>query len=111
MRHVNPNRAGLSVAAVLAGWHAVWALLVASGVAQQAMESAYALHAMKADAVVVPFNSVMAGLLILATAVIGYVSGFMAAFTWNCLERWSAHEEMSARPADASRQSATRHAA
>ena len=111
MGHVSPNRVGLSVAAVLAGWHVVWSLLVAFGAAQQVLDTAYTLHAMKNDAVVGPFNPVTAGLLILATGLIGYVSGFGAAFTWNCLQRWCACDAISARPASSSSQQTPRQAA
>lgn len=111
MGNVSANRVGLSVAAVLAGWHAVWSLLVASGTAQQVLDVAYALHGMKNDALVRPFDPMMAGLLILATAVIGYVSGFVAAFTWNCLSRWSATETIASRPVAPSSQAKPRQAA
>ena len=55
MAHIHPNRAGLAFAAVLAGWHAVWALLVAFGGAQKVLDFAYKLHFMESDAVVGPF--------------------------------------------------------
>lgn len=90
MGYVHPNRVGLSVAAVLGGWHVVWSLLVATGAAQRVLDVAYRLHGMKTDAVVGPFDPGTAALLVLVTAAIGYVSGAVAAITWNCLEAWCA---------------------
>lgn len=84
---VNANRVGLACAAVLAGWHAVWLALVASGVAQQVYDFAFRLHGMQSDAVVGSVDPFMAGGLLLATGGIGYVSGFGATWVWNCLER------------------------
>lgn len=86
MGRVSPNRVGLSVAAVVAGWHVVWSLLIAFGGAQRVLEFAYKLHSMKAEAVVGPFNFATAALLVLVTAILGYVSGAVAAITWNCLQ-------------------------
>lgn len=109
MGHVNPHRAGLSFAAVLGGWHLVWSLLVAAGVAQRVLDFAYALHGMKTDAVVGPLDPATAGLLVLVTAVLGYVSGAGAAFTWNCLDSWSVHRAARPRSGTGWAASSTRH--
>ena len=111
MGRISPNRVGLSVAAVVAGWHVVWVLLVASGAAERVLAFAYALHAMKAEAVVGPFNPAMAGLLILVTGLIGYVSGAVAAVTWNCLQRWCAREAVGSPPVAGSAKAPPRQAA
>jgi len=111
MGSVSPNRVGLSVAAVLGGWHVVWSLLVASNAAQRVLEFAYAMHAMKADTAVGPFDPAMAGLLILTTALIGYVSGAVAAITWNCLQSNCARDTACSSPATGSAQSPPRQAA
>lgn len=88
MGAVSANRLGLSVAAVLAGWHAVWLALVASGAAQQVFDFAYRLHGMKPDAVVGTLDPGLGALLLLATGAIGYISGFGGAWVWNCLQRF-----------------------
>lgn len=90
MGHIHPNRAGLAFAAILASWHAVWALLVAFGGAQNVLDFAYKLHFMKSDAVVGPFDPTMAALLVATTGLIGYASGFGLAAVMNCLHSWSA---------------------
>lgn len=111
MKRVSPNRVGLSVAAVLGGWHVVWSLLVAFGGAQRVLEVAYALHSMKAEAAVGPFNLETASLLVLVTAILGYVSGAVAALTWNCLDWFRPGEAICSRPAvDATRSQSGRAA-
>jgi hypothetical protein len=59
--------------------------LVAAGAAQRVADFVLRLHAMKSDVVVEPFNAGAAALLLLATAVLGYLGGAVAALLWNCL--------------------------
>jgi hypothetical protein len=40
---------------------------------------------MKSEVVVEPFDAGAAGVLLLATAVLGYLGGAVAAVLWNCL--------------------------
>jgi len=93
MGHVYPNRAGLAVAAILAGWHLVWSLLVALGLGQQVMDIAFQMHFMKSEAVIEPFNLAMAGMLLAVTAVVGYLTGAGLALAWNCLHWWNRVEK------------------
>jgi len=85
MGFVDPNRLGIVAAVMLTAWHAVWMTLVAAGVAQRVAEFVLRLHAMKPEVVVQPFDAGAAALLLVATAVLGYVAGAVAAMLWNCL--------------------------
>ena len=85
MGYVDPNRLGIVMAVLLTAWHGVWMTLVAAGVAQRVADFVLRLHAMKSDVVVEPFDAGAAGVLLLATAVLGYVGGAVAALLWNCL--------------------------
>jgi len=85
MGNVDPNRLGIVAAVLLTAWHGVWMALVAAGVAQRVADFVLRLHAMKSDVVVEPFDPGAAALLLLATAVLGYVGGAAAALLWNCL--------------------------
>jgi hypothetical protein len=85
MGHIAVNRAGLTLAGVLAAWHAIWAVLAATGTAQRVYDFAFKLHFMRSDATVVPFDASTAGLLLLATAAVGYVTGVALAVVWNGL--------------------------
>lgn len=111
MGFVKANRAGLSVAAVLAGWHAVWLALVAGGGAQRVVEFIFRMHGMKADVAIGGVDPLMAGLLLLSTAAVGYVSGFAAAAVWNCLERLQGPEVSAAGRTAAAAASTPRQAA
>jgi hypothetical protein len=85
MGYVDPNRLGIVAAVLLTAWHGVWMTLVAAGVAQRVADFVLRLHAMKSEVVVEPFDAGAAGLLLLVTAVLGYLGGAVAAVLWNCL--------------------------
>ena len=85
MGHVHMHRAGLTVAGVLVGWHAIWAGLSAFGLAQAAYDFVRRIHFMQPDASMAPFDAASAGLLLLVTAAVGYVTGASLAAVWNCL--------------------------
>jgi hypothetical protein len=85
MGYVDPNRLGIVAAVLLTVWHGIWMTLVAAGVAQRVADFVLRMHAMKSDVVVEPFNAGSAAMLLLATAVLGYVGGAAAAALWNCL--------------------------
>jgi len=109
MGPISVNRAGLSVAAVIAGWHVAWTLLAASGWAQPLVDLVYRLHFLKSEAIVGPFDMATAALLVLVAAVVGYAAGASLALTWNCLTWWGESagarrsEAMASRPAGAGR--------
>lgn len=85
MGHVDANRLGIVAAVMLTAWHGIWLTLVASGQAQKVADFVLRMHAMKSEVVVEPFNPAMAGLLLVATAALGYIGGVAAAALWNCL--------------------------
>ena len=85
MGHIQVNRAGLTLAGVLAAWHALWAMLAATGTAQRVYDFVYKLHFMQSDATVGAFDWPTAGMLILTTAAVGYLTGATLAIVWNCL--------------------------
>jgi hypothetical protein len=85
MAHIDPNRLGIVAAAMLTAWHGVWLVLVASGQAQRVADFVLRMHQMKSEMVVAAFDPMMAALLLLATAILGYVGGVAAAALWNCL--------------------------
>lgn len=85
MGHIHVHRAGLTVASVLAGWHAIWAGLSAVGLSQSAYDFVRRIHFMQPDASMTPFDATSAGLLLLVTAVVGYGTGAALAAVWNCL--------------------------
>jgi hypothetical protein len=87
MGNISPNRAGLVLGALLGGWHLLWSLLVALGVAQPLIDFLFWIHFIKPVYVIEPFAIGRAAILVLVTAGIGYITGFVFALLWNRLHR------------------------
>lgn len=85
MERIGVNRAGLTLAVVLAGLHVIWGGLVAIGAAQPLIDFVFRIHMMEADAVVGEFAFGPAILLLLVTAAVGYGVGAALAATWNLM--------------------------
>ena len=83
----NPNRAGLVVGALIGGWHLVWSLLVLLRWAQPIIDFIFWAHMIEPIYVIKSFNSLAAITLIVITAAIGYIFGFVGAIIWNKLHR------------------------
>ncbi|MGZ4974255.1 MAG: hypothetical protein ACXWDN_15960, partial [Limisphaerales bacterium] len=73
----NPNKVGLVIAALIAGWHVAWSLLVLVGWAQSILDFIFWAHMNKPVYFVKPFDPTAAVALIVITSVIGYVFGFL----------------------------------
>jgi hypothetical protein len=83
----NPNKVGLVIGALLAGWHFFWALLILLGWAQPILDFIFWAHMIKPVYVVRPFDAGAAVTLIVVTFALGYVFGFFGAVIWNRLHR------------------------
>jgi hypothetical protein len=83
----NPNKVGLVIGALMGAWHFLWSLLVVLGWAQPILDFIFWAHMIKPVYSVKPFDALAAAVLILITAVIGYVFGFLGAIIWNRLHR------------------------
>ena len=70
----NPNKVGLVIAALIAGWHVIWSVLVLIGWAQPILDFIFWAHMIKPVYFVKPFDPMAAVVLIVITAVIGYIS-------------------------------------
>jgi len=70
---------------LIGGWHFVWSLLVGIGWAQPIIDFIFWAHMIKPVYFVKPFDPVAAVTLILITAVMGHVFGFVGAVIWNRL--------------------------
>ena len=75
------------IGAVIAGCHLVWSVLVLIGWAQPIIDFIFWAHMIKPVYVVKPFDPAAAGALIVITAAIGYLFGFLGAVLWNRLDR------------------------
>lgn len=83
MKAVHPIRAGVTLAALLGGWHLCWALLVATGSAQTVIDFVLWMHFIKPVYIVGTFNLAIALVLIAVTTVLGFVLGFVFSVLWN----------------------------
>ncbi len=87
MDEINPNRAGLVLGALMGGWHLLWSVLVALGVAQPLINFIFWIHFIKPVYVIEPFAFGRAAMLVLVTAGIGYLTGLAFGMIWNRVHR------------------------
>jgi len=92
MGRVNPNRLGIVLAVMMAAWHGLWLVLVATGVGQTVADFILRLHFMEPDVTVQPFTVGGAAALLAVAAAAGYVAGVIGGSLWNCLSAWCVHE-------------------
>jgi hypothetical protein len=84
---LNPNKAGVALGVLMGGWHFLWSLLVATGVAQVLLDFVFWIHFIKPVYVVETFRIELAAILVLVTASIGYLFGWCFAAIWNWMRR------------------------
>ena len=84
---INANKAGLALGALLGLFHLSWALLIAFGWAQPAIDFVLWLHMIKPFMTVEAFSLGRAAGLVVFTAAFGYVLGCVFAVLWNRAHR------------------------
>ena len=84
-RAIGPHKAGLALGTLLGGWHLLWSVFVALGVAQIILDFIFWMHFIKPVYIVQPFNLPIAAVLIVATSALGYLVGCGFALVWNRL--------------------------
>lgn len=87
MKKLDRNKAGLTFGALLGVWHALWAALVATGLAQGLLDFVFYLHFIKPPYTIAEFSAGTAVMLIVVTTAIGYFLGWLFAAIWNRLHR------------------------
>jgi hypothetical protein len=68
---------------LIGSWHALWAGLVWAGAAQPVIDFIFRLHMITPPYRIAAFDPGLAVALVLVTAIIGYVLGWVAAVIWN----------------------------
>ncbi len=84
---LNPNKTGLALGGLFALSHAGWSVLVAIGLAQALLDFVYSIHFLSNPFVVEAFSLTTALTLVVFTAVVGYVFGWVFALIWNKLHK------------------------
>ncbi len=84
---LNPNKTALVVGTFAGLWHFVWGLLVALGLASVILDWLYNIHFLNNPFSVQQFDLVKWVTLIIATAIIGYIFGYIFALLWNNLQK------------------------
>lgn len=83
MNTVDAKRIGIIFGAVLGGYHLLWSLLVAAGVAQRLLDFVFWMHFLKPVFVLEPFGLTRAVTLVLVTTAVGYAFGWTFGVVWN----------------------------
>ncbi len=87
MKKINPNEAGLALGGVMGLWHAVWSAMVFLGIAKPFYDFILGLHFISLSFKILAFNLMTALTLVVVTAIIGYLVGFVFAIVWNSVRR------------------------
>lgn len=86
MQTVHPLKAGLTLGVTLGTFHLMWALLVASDWAQPVVDFIFWLHFIKPVYTVAPFEPSIAFLLVVVTAITGFIGAFVFSLIWKALQ-------------------------
>ena len=86
-QHLNVIKVGSVLAAVLAGFHLFWSVLVGVGWAQPVVDFVFWAHFIRPVYVIEPFQFTRAISLLALTAGSGFVLGALFAWVWNVLHK------------------------
>jgi uncharacterized membrane protein len=87
MEKLSKAKTGLVLGLFFAVVHAVWAVLIALGVAQGLLDWASKMHMINNPNIVSGFYLGTAAGLVIMTFVVGYVCGWVFAALWNSLRK------------------------
>lgn len=85
--YISPSKTALTFGLLIGGFHVVWSVLVALGLAQALIDFIFWAHMLTVPVVVKAFDATAAVTLIIVTAIIGSVFGYCMAVIWNWLHR------------------------
>ncbi len=81
------HETGLTLGTFVGVVHLLWSLLIAAGLAQPLLDFVFVLHRVTPVYQILPFDFLLAVGLVLVTAIVGYVVGFVFAKIWNQVQK------------------------
>lgn len=87
MNHINPNKTGMALGAFAGLVHLLWSVLVATNLAQVWIDWIFRLHMVESQFQVGEFSLGTAVTLVVVTAIVGYVVGWVLGNLWNWAHR------------------------
>ena len=83
MTRPRPDSVGFALGISIGLWHVLWAALVWAGAAQPVIDFIFRLHMITPPYRIAAFEPGLALALILVTAIVGYLFGWIGAVIWN----------------------------
>lgn len=84
---MNEQKVALIVGLFMGGWHLLWSLLIAVGLAQPLLNFVFWLHMLNNPYQIAPFNPSTALLLVVVTFAVGCSAGYIFATLWNTIHK------------------------
>lgn len=84
---MNSHKVALTLGFMFGGMHLLWSVLVILGLGQPLIDFILWAHMVHFPYIVGPFDASAAFVLVVVTAIIGYVVGYMFATVWNKFHR------------------------
>ncbi len=80
---LNAQKVAIATGIFLGLFHALWSLAVSFGFAQSILDFVYNIHFLSNPFIVNQFSLTTAAILVVFTALVGYVMGYVFALIWN----------------------------
>ena len=84
---ISAHKVGLAFGGAIGFWHLVWSILVGLGWAQPLINWLFRLHMIQPPYTITPFSFGSAAILIIVTAIFGYLVGFVIGSIWNRVQK------------------------
>ena len=84
---ISAHKVGLAFGGTISFWHLVWSILVGLGWAQPLINWLFRLHMIQPPYTITPFSFGSAAILIIVTAIFGYLVGFVIGSIWNRVQK------------------------
>jgi len=87
MNAIDPTKAAIVAALLIGGWHVLWSVLVAFGLAQPFIDFVFWMHFITPVFVIEVFDVTRALILVAFTSGLGFLIGYVLALLWNAVHK------------------------